>query len=528
MRSASFLIVTLILLCAGMRAGDADVLVRLRELAQLCNELSAAGVKSQFSGELKHPRQSDLKRLQRACSWFADEVRVDLREVEIPPRWPLDADAPRLRELLKHEEAAIRALAFRALASLHIPEDLPRLAELLKDESIGGPWPGTSRLSIPFLGGERDIPDPPLLEFTWNFDSMELMARVILFELTGESFHVTQFDEWWARNSKPQECLWYWEAQMRRDKAACVDAAMAEAIREKKDRVMESVLDAWREKWRKRLRELPPELELKILLTGAEIAGGEPEIVREDSKRMFSAADFQRVPAERLLKLLDGINAWTDLKWEGEYVNRLTDRLLLTPGVFKPEHAPKLKTIFEKQSQSLWWSGKAAFPIGISRLLPPCGENRDDLATREGWLRQNIRTHDDVFTRGCVLRELIDVGLPQDAEFIREYFFQPQDRSSVPNVRVSILRGLGARPLNKEKRAFLLELLLDPRVESEWVRSLKAMGDDSFQMYAAQSINAHAGKELITWQELQSLRDAENAKRAFPGIQEKLRAMKGK
>jgi len=217
-----------------------------------------------------------------------------------------------------------------------------------------------------------------------------------------------------------------------------------------------------------------------------------------------------------------------DVKGQREYANRITDRLLLTPGVFKPEHAQRLKVIFEKQRETLYWSGKAAFPIGISRLLPPCGENRDDPATREGWLRQNIRTHDDVFTRGYVLRELIDVGLPQDAEFIREYFFQPQDRSSVPNVRVSIVRGLGAKPLNQEKRTFLLDLLLDPRIEPEWLRSLKAMGDDSFQMYAAQSINAHAGKELITWQELQSLRDAENAKRTFPGIQEKLRAMKGK
>lgn len=528
MRSTSFRIVLLFLLSLSvvLRAGEIDALQRLQELAKLCNELSAAGVKSQFSGELKHPRLGDLIRLQRACSWFADEVSVDLRETELPPRGPLEADAPRLRELIKHDDAVIRALAFRALASLHIPEDLPRLAELLKDEAIGGPWPGASRLSLPFFGREKDEKDAPLLQYTWNADSIALTARVILFELTGETFEKDSFAAWWTRNSKAQECLWFWEALMRRDKAVDEDAAVREALRVNRNTAIESVRSAWREKWRKRLRELPPEIELKVLLMGAEIAGRESEVVRSEySKPVLVAADFQRVPVERLLELLAGTNKWTDVKWDGEYADRLSSRLLLTPGVFKPEHAQRLKEIFEQTKQSLWWSGNAAYAIGISRLIPACGENRDDLATREGWLRQNIRVHEDVFTRGYILRELIDVGLPQDAGFIREYFFKPQDRSAIPNVRASILQGLGSKPLTRDKRALLLSLLLDQATAPTWVLRPVNMGDDSFHTSAARSVNAHAGKELITDQDLQELRNADKSSEAFNRILEKLRTL---
>ena len=137
-------------------------------------------------------------------------------------------------------------------------------------------------------------------------------------------------------------------------------------------------------------------------------------------------------------------------------------------------------------------------------------------------LRRKTRTG----ARGYALRELIDSGLPQDAEFIREYFFMPRKRAGVPSVRASISRGLGARPPNKEKHSLLVELLLDPRVEAEWLRPLNSMGDETFQTDAAQSINAHAGKELITQREVQDLREPDSAKRVFPGIVEKLRALR--
>lgn len=510
-----------------MPAGDADVLKRVQELEQLCVQLNAAGVKSQFSGESSHPRLEHLKRLQRACTWLVDKVRLDEREADMPAQWPQDVDAPALRALLKHGEPGVRSLALRALASLNKPEDIPNIAALLKDEAAGVPWPEGSRLSIPLL--QEESVDAPLHYYLWQRDSIAQTARAILFELTGETFDGGTFTEWWTRNSNPQECLWYWEAQMRRDKKSRTDEAVLESIRSNTQVDVNALQVTWREIWRKRFREFSPELELKLLTLSAEFGGSESFYgANQKEKPILSAVDFQRVSADRLLEVLNGKNVWPDVQKSGACPNRLAERLLLTPGVFKPEHAAPLKAIFEKNAQDIWWSGRAAYRIGIARLLPACAENREDPATREGWLRAGVRAEADTFTRGYILRELIQMGLLHDSEFVREYFFKEEPRGAIPNVRESILIGLSTPPLTAQKKDLLLELVLSDRMTAEWLRPLKFMGDDSFQTRAAQSINAHAGKELIDWRELQDLRQPDSAARVFPNILQKLRAMKEK
>ena len=52
-----------------------------------------------------------------------------------------------------------------------------------------------------------------------------------------------------------------------------------------------------------------------------------------------------------------------------------------------------------------------------------------------------------------------------------------------------------------------MDLLLDDRFAPLWTRARRRMGDDMYRQYAIWSVNAHAGRELLTDQDKQALHD---------------------
>ena len=61
------------------------------------------------------------------------------------------------------------------------------------------------------------------------------------------------------------------------------------------------------------------------------------------------------------------------------------------------------------------------------------------------------------------------------------------------------------------KRVALYEALLDERFVESWTRPSRRMGDDMDRYYAIQSVNAHAGREVLTGVHKQNLRDEQPA-----------------
>ena len=62
--------------------------------------------------------------------------------------------------------------------------------------------------------------------------------------------------------------------------------------------------------------------------------------------------------------------------------------------------------------------------VGAGRL--------DDPNTRDGWLRSRMLAEGDVTVRGCVAAELIQVGLPENWDFLKKQFFASNCSGSRP------------------------------------------------------------------------------------------------
>ena len=127
--------------------------------------------------------------------------------------------------------------------------------------------------------------------------------------------------------------------------------------------------------------------------------------------------------------------------------------------------------------------------------------------------------------RRRAVRKCESPRLPRSFEFIREHFFAATPTTHVPDFPQSVLDGLGTPPLTQAKRDALVTLLLDPRSEPGWTRSNRNMGDDGFRMRAVLSVNAHAGRELITYQESQALTSKTAGPAALRAVLDKIRGL---
>lgn len=185
---------------------------------------------------------------------------------------------------------------------------------------------------------------------------------------------------------------------------------------------------------------------------------------------------------------------------------------------YVPEDVPKLKQFCERTRDQLWWSGKAACVIGISRLLESARDDINDLATREGWLHQGIRSNHYIFTRGYIAREFVAVDLKRSWPLLEDEFFKEERNTHNPDFRVSILRSLGKEPLTEGKRRTLTTL-----VSSKAFRPLWTAERNSHCREAARSINTHAGHKLVTANDLQLLRSADKATTHLPTVLSRIR-----
>jgi hypothetical protein len=268
-----------------------------------------------------------------------------------------------------------------------------------------------------------------------------------------------------------------------------------------------------RDSIRRELTRLNPQVEAKVvLLTNNERSGGAD--ITNPPDRFFDPPWRTRLSRDELWELLSGTRPWGDVDWDearggrGLYYNRLLERILWTPEqTFAREDVPRLQALLDKPPEELWWSGRAALLLAISRLLPPAQGELNDVNTRDGYLRKGIREEKDVFVRGELMRELIRTRLEPNRPFVIDTFFGEQKATGIPDVRGSILEELGRPPLCAGKRSLLWTLITDPRGRRLLTQPSLRMGDDFYRQKAAAAINSNAGQEVVTLNDLQELRD---------------------
>ena len=188
--------------------------------------------------------------------------------------------------------------------------------------------------------------------------------------------------------------------------------------------------------------------------------------------------------------------------------------------LFRQEHVARLRGVLAKERGHLWWSGQAALTTAISRLLPPAkAGDLDNPDTRDGFLRAALRRGGQGYAKAPVAGQLVGVGLPGNWPFLKQAFFGEAGLRIGSAAQQAIIRGLGARPLTPLKRAALRDLLLDERFKRFWTMSNReGMGRDMYRFYAIQTVNAHAGKTVLTYVHKQDLNDPEEAAKTLPEV----------
>jgi hypothetical protein len=441
----------------------AEVRERLVKIADLGDELSKEARTSKNTGaEAKHPTKVSRKTYAALKSWINFGVSISAAA-----EWPLTDDAPVLRQLLSDNDPKLRALAIEALGSQNNAEDVPRIAELLSDKSQG-PF---SLERFVFYKISRVTDENYLdVEFEWKVRSVAEHAQQILGWMTGEKFSPDSFKEWWARNKNARECLWYWQSMLSRQRVDLLTAAKG-----KKSQERDALLNEWAAKTRHTLAALPPEVEAKVLLVArcaTEFRGGCTDKLWQPTG-VFGAELKLRISKERILELLEQKNVWPDVDLVGDYYNRLFERVMMSSEtLFTENDSLELRRILIQQRDKMWWSGRAAGHIGISRLLPRARKDLNDINSREGWLRDAIRSETDVFTRGYVARELIQIGLPANFEFIRDEFFKADTPNAIPNFSQSVLQALGVK---RSRRPSVRRWLI-----CCWIRAARSAGPANY------------------------------------------------
>lgn len=469
------------------------------------------------------PRASHVVRYLKARPWswyYATwDVRtwdVHKRLVTVPRHWPGLKDAAVLRKLLEGDNpAAMRAMVAEALATLHRPEDVIRLGRLLDDETAAPPFLGHNRSMLSGGGPWRAMwagaaVDGLDVYRSWRKETVAQCAKRALKLMTGKRFDdKPAFEAWWKVNRGGRNCLWYWEQRLERELEEADLSTSWFRLHQRPDETREryrarrqALNSAARAEIHKaaaaELRRLPPEVEAKVRLLAVNRRAGGPPITGSEGQFWPDPPDL-RISPDRLLDLLDRKNLWPDVPWDGDKgrhkYNLLAERLGMWAKVlFRPAHVPRLRAALKRERDNLWWSGQAGMIIGISSLLPPATEGKlDDPNTRDGVLRQAVRNERDRFVRVHCARELVRVGLPMNASFIKDVAFATRKDDEDHQMTQGILRALAQSPLTPQKSRFLVDLLLDPRFKPFWTRP-----DTRMDVEGIWAVNAHAGRELIS------------------------------
>lgn len=260
------------------------------------------------------------------------------------------------------------------------------------------------------------------------------------------------------------------------------------------------------------LRQQPSELEAKVLL----LAGWD----ENPSGGTISSPVLElRLKPERLIELLEGRNRWPDVEWDWLEA-RLIQRIALNTKILRRSDVPRLKAVYEKNKNT-------DLLICISRLLPPAkASDLDNVDTRDGVLRQGIRTSTDKHAQGRLAAELVQVAVSPNWPFLKSAFFTEIDPDCcIPNLRESIIEALGQQPLTKEKTQALVDLVTDERFRVLWTQYNREMGDDRYREGAIRSINAHAGNTVIDHIEEQNLTDPAKSGETLAAVLAKARSL---
>lgn len=493
------------------------------------------------SKPLLFPRMEDVEAYMRDRPWasiyapnpvFLRPMRLKAGDLE---RWPTATDAPELRKLLEDKDPAMRCVAAEALATLYQPEDVERIGRLLKDDADGVPALGwNSQLTARKIGEAEIVADGWERMRSWHNRTVAATARLAVKRMTGEDLTAKSFDAWWQRNSGGRNCVWYWQQRLTRELAA-VEALTVAAWQEedvkhldyqtKRSRILaqqQERFDAVRQAVAKDLSELPAEIEAKVRLCAINRYSTSLGVSLDEPLMGFFTCP--RIGPDRLLELLDRKNLWEDVDWKNNcYYNNLVVQVVGRAELFfTREHVERLRAIVASERGAVWWSGQAAFVVGISHLLPPAkAGDLDNADTRDGLLRRAALREGDTFVRGACARELVRIGLPANREFLTKLAFGPaRDGGGIPTLAQSMLQALGDQPLSKDKRGLLIDLVLDKQFEPSWTRPNARMGDDMDRLYATRSINAHAGRELIPDQLKYALVDPKRSAEALATVRQ--------
>lgn len=475
----------------------------------------------------RFPQQSHVIAYAGARSWAMRYTRYFRGTAQKEDgRWPVAEDGVELRRLLKEGDPAIRGMAAEALATLGQSENVPLPGDMLDDAAEAAPELVDRFSSQPLMVFGGNLParkEALVFSLAWQKATVAAYARKGLKRVTGRQFaDKAAFLTWWSSNANARHCLWYWQQRIQREMDEAEARAGIGLDPHEQRKQCAAVKLALSRAILAELKQLPPEVEAKVrLLTTSAHAGGAPITGTEDS--FWPEPPSLRVKPDRLLDLLDRKGLWDDVPWDVEHYNLLAERMGLWAQVlFRPEHVGRLRQVGKRERDNLWWSGQASLVIGISRLLPPAKKGQlDDVNTREGMLRNAVLHEPDLFARDYCAMELVKVGLPENADFLKRVAFAPGNEDGSPTMMQAILQELGRSPLSVEKRELLADIVLDERFVKSWTRQLGRMGDDMDRQHACWSINAHAGRELIGDDLKQALVDPARSAKAL----EKIRAI---
>lgn len=441
-------------------------------------------------------------------SYAGDRIRLP---IAAPLRFSL-SDAPELRRLLADTDPATRSLAVESLAALEQIADIPGIAALIDDPAPGAPsLEFNQQLTAQYVEGARvgDDASSPVIDLSWRTKTVgDYASRAVCFltgtphdYMAGGKLGAKAFAAWWATHSDAKQCLWYWQRHI------SLALRKAEALEGDSEKQRIGKLTA-------ELKKQSPEVEAKVQLLA--IWDEDPLNGHGISAPILNL----RVKPERLLELLEEKNPWPDVDWNTSY-STLMERIALNTRILRRTDVPRLRAVYADNKN-------VALLIRISRLLPAAKpSDLDNPETRDGTLRAGIKTEKDNWPQGRLAAELVDVGLPENWPFLKSAFFaETSTDCCIPNLREQIIDALGQQPLTGAKKTALVDLVTDDRFRILWTQYNSQMGDDRYREGAIRSINAHAGKTLITDQEEQALTAPATSEKTLADVLAKAKSLR--
>jgi hypothetical protein len=449
-------------------------------------------------------RASEVSAYIRARGWsvaYWDWPRWGTVE-EVVEEWPTEGAAGALVELLRDQDGAVRSLAVEALGALGRAEDVGRIAALLDDRAEGAVVLGWSR-QVSSQGWFSAEANPIVAERTWHERTVGTYAREALKLMTGHRFDgedpkgVT-FAEWWKTHDLGRASLWYWQERLRREERAV--AAMTRkpgettmALRDRTADAIEARKAAIHRATVTDLRKQPADVQWKVFLLAQSRLGDTVEVTGPANPLWPEGPVPMMLGAGRLKELTEGEMTWTDIgEVEGARaimlgrLARVIDEV--TAGYGNPPFFKKgLVRAIEREAKGARW--RAAL---VSRLM--------ERAEGARYLEKALGEEKENFTREVIAGERVRAHLGEEWGFLEKAFREeaegPGEAGS--SVRTGILRVLGEEPHTAEKARRLAELLEDPRNETLFTRENQRMGMDMCRYWAMRSVDAIAGKKVVT------------------------------